>query len=69
MPVSLHHLYVTVLILPVNVSVLITLSAHVNRGGHIKLVASRMLGKIFEQKYREIAKGWRKLYNENVPKA
>jgi hypothetical protein len=47
---------------------LCVLITHVKGGGLIKLLASRVLGKIFEQKCREIAKCWRKLYNEDVHK-
>ena len=49
--------------------VLITLSAHVNGEGRIKLLASRVLGKMSEQKCGEIAKRWRKFRNKNVHKA
>jgi hypothetical protein len=39
------------------------------RGGHtFKFFASRERGKIFEQKSREIIRGWRKLHTEDVHK-
>jgi len=64
---SVYHIHVTVLIFPVKV--MCSSNCPPMLRGRVKLLASRVLGKVFEQRFREITKRWWKLRNENVHKA